>query len=466
MTERSFGHNTGIFFAKVIDNKDPTENGRYKIRVYGVHDDESNVSEEHLPWAKSMMPVSSASLGGIGSSPTGLLANSVVMGMWLDKDRTIPMIMGSAHGNKADTTATSATGQRSDDPSTENDVLSLVRTTATQGGLDTTYTSGGIQQAVSTHSPTFLPSQSYAGKVEYPYGSAIKTVGGHEIFVNNTPGNEAIRITHKSGSFYELSPDGKIIERSMGSTHRAADSDVTNSGKGNQTSTLTGNKTGTVGGSATSTIGQGSTTTATNGNVTTTAQNGTQTVQSKTGTNVTATQGNVNMASGTPPSPPASFPTTLSSIVSTAMSTLSRVTGITFPGMPSSSTSTPSSSSSSTPTPPAPAAPTSPQGSSLNMTPEGMLTALASKALGIAAGNTAISMTSDGSMTMSAGPLSLSFNPTTGLTASMPGGPSLSLNPTTGPSIGVGNSSISIDPTTGTVNIVGTTLNFNGVPLA
>jgi hypothetical protein len=472
--ERSFGKGAGIFFAKVVDNKDPTENGRYKIRVFGAHDDETNVSEEHLFWAKTMMPATSASLGGIGVSPTGLLANTVVMGMWLDNKRTIPMILGSAHGNKANTEATSATGQTSDDPSTDNDVNPLVRTSATEGGTDTTFDTL-INPAVSSHTATYLPSQTHGGKVQYPFGEITKTVGGLEIFVNNTPGSETLRVTHKSGSYYEFTADGKYIQRSKLTSHIAADSDTTFSGKGNSNSKLVGNSLRTVGGSDTKTVAGNINSTTTQGNITQTASAGSHTMSSSTGTSISSSGGNVTMMAGNPGGSGSAGQMVGKNYYTAQMggvyySGYGQMSQAEEPGSPPTTPTTPSSSSSGT-------------GTTVSLTPQGVFNTIASKAVSMIAANTASLGLSDAGISLSVpgmnltfgpsglsatlpGGMSLSFNPTTGLSATIPGGPSISMNPTTGPSIAMGSSSISINPTTGAVAFTGTSLTFNGTPIA
>lgn len=50
----------------------------------------------------------------------------------------------------------------------------------------------------------------------YPYNQVMKTEGGHEITFDNTPGNERIRIAHKSGSFVETHPNGSISAHTVG----------------------------------------------------------------------------------------------------------------------------------------------------------------------------------------------------------------------------------------------------------
>ena len=68
------------FIAEVRNLKDPWESGRVQIRVYGRHDNEQDIKDENLPWATVMMPITSASTNRVGTSPTGLLVGSRVMG--------------------------------------------------------------------------------------------------------------------------------------------------------------------------------------------------------------------------------------------------------------------------------------------------------------------------------------------------------------------------------------------------
>lgn len=83
------------FIAEVRNLKDPWESGRVQIRVYGKHDDEENIKDEHLPWAMVLLPITSASTNRIGISPTGLLVGSRVMGYYLDEAHQYPVIIGS-----------------------------------------------------------------------------------------------------------------------------------------------------------------------------------------------------------------------------------------------------------------------------------------------------------------------------------------------------------------------------------
>ena len=81
----------------VEDRNDPEQFGRYRVRIIGYHTLDKNVlPTESLPWAIPMQPVTSAAISGVGSSPTGLVEGSTVIGFFVDgEDGQIPVIMGS-----------------------------------------------------------------------------------------------------------------------------------------------------------------------------------------------------------------------------------------------------------------------------------------------------------------------------------------------------------------------------------
>lgn len=95
MTERDIGQTFSWWFGEVAGVEDPDQSGRVQVRVYGRHDDKTNIKDEDLPWALPMQPVTSAALGKVGTTPLGLLVGSKVMGFWLDRDQQYPVIYGS-----------------------------------------------------------------------------------------------------------------------------------------------------------------------------------------------------------------------------------------------------------------------------------------------------------------------------------------------------------------------------------
>ncbi len=81
----------------VEDRNDPEQFGRYRVRIIGYHTlDKAVLPTESLPWAIPMQPVTSAAISGVGSSPSGLVEGSSVIGFFVDGgDGQIPVIMGS-----------------------------------------------------------------------------------------------------------------------------------------------------------------------------------------------------------------------------------------------------------------------------------------------------------------------------------------------------------------------------------
>ena len=72
-----------------------TKSGRVQLRVYGIHDDEENIKDEHLPWAMPIQPITSAATNRIGIIPTGMVVGSRVLCCFLDDERQHPVILGT-----------------------------------------------------------------------------------------------------------------------------------------------------------------------------------------------------------------------------------------------------------------------------------------------------------------------------------------------------------------------------------
>lgn len=53
------------------------------------------------------------------------------------------------------------------------------------------------------------PDSSF--NAEYPYNQAILTRSGHEIHLNDTPGNESIRVAHTRGTYIEMENNGRLV---------------------------------------------------------------------------------------------------------------------------------------------------------------------------------------------------------------------------------------------------------------
>lgn len=89
------------------------------------------------------------------------------------------------------------------------------------------------------------PKSAYAAK--YPYNRVEVTESGHEIHYDDTPGNERIRIAHKTGTYFEISPKGRKVEMVVSDHHQYV--------KGGHTQTVDKNLDIKVAGSARNNVG-------------------------------------------------------------------------------------------------------------------------------------------------------------------------------------------------------------------
>ena len=88
------------WYGVVEDRKDPLFIGRVKVRCVGFHtDDKSLIPTDDLPWAQVIMPVTSASISGIGTTPTGPLEGTHVFGFFRDgREAQEPVVIGTCVG--------------------------------------------------------------------------------------------------------------------------------------------------------------------------------------------------------------------------------------------------------------------------------------------------------------------------------------------------------------------------------
>jgi len=196
------GRGNYVWFIGVIEDiNDPIELGRARVRCYGWHtEDKGQIPTDCLPWAQVMSPTTSASVSGVGTMPMGLVQGSWVVGFFIDGERAQePMIIGSlpaAPSSLADT----QTGFNDPDgvyPKyiNESDINRLAR---------------GVQ--TKPHTPDAVigePDDPFSA--QYPNNGVMETKSGHVKEYDDTPDHERIRELHKSGTFYEVHPDGKLV---------------------------------------------------------------------------------------------------------------------------------------------------------------------------------------------------------------------------------------------------------------
>lgn len=250
-----------LYRAVVEDNNDPDKIGRVKVRIHGIHTEKNSNSDEEfakigvidLPWAEVMGSTSFGLVGGVG------ISSILKQGTWVwvvlemgDKNR--PIIVGTMSGiNSEDSKEKAKNGIGFFDPSEiypfvnrskESDLNRLSRndkltepyydepsesiqstdSTDTKVSLDTTI-HDKINQTLSEvtetdsdsgASPAFKEPLSTSDKTEYPNSSILETSSGHVIELDDTTGNERVRVYHKTGSYIEIKPDGGFVQKSNG----------------------------------------------------------------------------------------------------------------------------------------------------------------------------------------------------------------------------------------------------------
>lgn len=228
------------FTGVVEDVNDPQERGRIKVRAIGYHTpDSEELPTASLPWATPLMPVTSASISGIGQTSTGLLPGSWVMGFFRDgDDHQDPIIVGSIPGNSTRVQP----GSTFADPSSVYPKRNGVDTPEIATNRYNKSTGYNIQQqtdhqtielavapAIKSIDPTsedatrgsFTPPSTLDSvKPSYPYNSATRTVSGHVIEVDDTPGAERLSETHCSGTMRQIDSGGNLNTTIVGASYK------------------------------------------------------------------------------------------------------------------------------------------------------------------------------------------------------------------------------------------------------
>lgn len=94
-----------VWFTGVVEDRyDPLFQNRVRVRIHGAHTwDKQKIATPDLPWCQVMMPVTTPSVSGLGTSHHGLVEGSTVMGFYRDtEEMQDPVVMGSFIGVMTD----------------------------------------------------------------------------------------------------------------------------------------------------------------------------------------------------------------------------------------------------------------------------------------------------------------------------------------------------------------------------
>lgn len=188
MSTMNIGEEGFWWFVGVVENRnDPKKMGRVQVRIHNIHSDKKTIlPTENIPWAVPLMPITSASSGQVGTSPTGITVGSTVFGFFLDgRSAQNPVIAGTFPGIPGNDIA-------------RHDVASEARE----------------QNRVVKALVGPEPASPYAAK--YPYNKVTKTEGGHVVEIDDTPGRERLHVFHKSGTYVEIDQTGRLVIKGVG----------------------------------------------------------------------------------------------------------------------------------------------------------------------------------------------------------------------------------------------------------
>jgi hypothetical protein len=263
LQETNFMGRDGFWWAQgvVEDRIDPLKLGRVRVRALGWHTETKTfIPTEELHWAYVAMPVTSASMSGLGQSPTGLVPGTWVMLFFRDgQSAQDPLVMFSFGGipeeaaNKTvgfydprdnpaldeqlataprkiqtrsypnDGSGAQLTNESSaqpyprvvqplgcvlDEPDTnrlarnENIADTIVQVKTDQRDL-------GIPVALDADDAWDEPITPY--NAQYPFNHVYESESGHITEFDDTPNNERTHRYHRTGTFEEIGPDGSKV---------------------------------------------------------------------------------------------------------------------------------------------------------------------------------------------------------------------------------------------------------------
>lgn len=181
-----YGDQFRWFTGVVIDINDPVQLGRIKVRIYGIHSENLiDIPEEDLPWAQVITPITEGGTEGLGNT-LGIQVGALVFGLFLDgQSSQLPLVVGSM--------------PKYEDLEEENDRQDKSTNLLARGTQTKPYTPDSVINE---------PEDPYAAV--YPNNLVYETAAGHVKEYDNTPDAERIRELHKSGTFYQIHPDGSL----------------------------------------------------------------------------------------------------------------------------------------------------------------------------------------------------------------------------------------------------------------
>ena len=256
MGESGFYH----FYGVVENRKDPLRRGRVQVRIFGDHtEDLAELPTDALAWAQIVLPVTSTP-----NSSHNLWDGTLVTGYYADGiEKQVPIITGQLAKNGE--TTIDAPGVKTHgfiDQREVKDCSTSDGSTCASVGINTSPVANPDMYNQSIMKKTRNatkhkingakefdyeePSDSY--KSQYPFNRASETESGHIIEYDDTPGNERINISHRTGSYVEMLKDGSVVYKTVADTHNITNGNSVNSTSGSSSNNVSGVSINQVGG--------------------------------------------------------------------------------------------------------------------------------------------------------------------------------------------------------------------------
>ena len=236
-------------------SKDKQKIGRVRVRIIGHHSpliEEDNAAGEgipvnKLPWAYPVNPIQSASISGVGWSPTGVVEGTWVVGFAMDGPSMQDLYyIGTLPGVPTEKEKASTKGFH--DPNNkyplneflgESDVNRLARADKIRETHVQKRKQAQERMVRSAKGSTWAePNVPYAA--EYPYNHTRTTESGHTEEFDDTPGSERMLWRHKDGTFVEWHPKGDEVHKIYGNQYEITLKDRNMYVKGNINITVNG----------------------------------------------------------------------------------------------------------------------------------------------------------------------------------------------------------------------------------
>ena len=237
ITDKNFSGRNGFYwFTGVVEDRhDPQYLGRVRVRCIGLHtDDKIELPTADLPWASCVLPTTSAAISGLGQSPSAMVEGTWCFGYFRDgENMQEPVVLGSIPGRpfelantnkgfydpngvypkyKDEVDTNRLAVNLKEDGSETNPHLSLTlrRSTRITGVATADFnpvTAADGSVILGSDGDTFdQPEIPY--QAVYPYNHVYESESGHIMEYDDTNGHERIHQRHKTGTAYEIGPDG------------------------------------------------------------------------------------------------------------------------------------------------------------------------------------------------------------------------------------------------------------------